>query len=68
MKLIKFLQDYRPHSGYKDVFVNPEDVASVSEECFGGENPTRITLRCGATLNVTAKADDVAVRLAEAIK
>jgi hypothetical protein len=66
MKLVKFLQDYRPHHGYRDVYVNPEEVAAVSDEAIGGENPTRITLRCGATLNVTAKADDVAKRLAEA--
>lgn len=65
MKLVKFTRDERPHHGYTDIFVNPEEVSSL-QPLHDSDNRTRITLRNGTVHSVTDYVNIVAEKLEKA--
>jgi len=62
MKLISFIVDARPYHGFQTIYVNPDEVVSVTPTS-SMDNPTAITLRSGKELHVKGYSDEVFAKL-----
>jgi len=67
--MIRLIQDRRPHHGYTDVYVNPNDVMSINDIIGerSTENRSCVTLRNGDTYYVTEYASVVAEKINAAL-
>jgi hypothetical protein len=64
VSLIRFVSDQRPHRGRVTVFVNPDEVSSLSDAIEErSDNKTIITMKTGEQYRVEGYPDDVAKQI-----